>query len=779
MTAATRQDGHPDLALPGPEWWERLSARWQRWRQRHESRLARWARVRTIAIWAALAGLAVAFVVFSQFRAGLKIWFWLYLLLIGWFLVARTKTVSWRLLAGVFAVSVPWSMAIAAISTSLSKGIAGVDGVGNGTAIAGMTEESLKLVPLAVLALAAPGLVRRFAVVDWLLLGFASGLAFQAFEELARRTFEEVRRPGVFDLLDRLLRSLGGEEPYGPGSGYAQYGFSLLAGGSSTDLAAYAGHHVFSALVAAGVGFGVAAWRRGARLAAGGATGAGWRVLALLTPLVLWWLVVCDHFGYNATLAGAGRSWVETDTPTAPWLIRATWDWFGDGFGRGWLLLILLLLAMLVDARHRRRGESGLAADRYAVRLISLLRLRSATGRAAPVARWAAAAIAAAGALVAYTVRDVAVVLAAHARQPGESRLAAIAGGRVAVVMLRDLRIAAAEAAAPRYGRWGRRPGRLVAAAALALLLIAALVVAPAIAEQIGVSLTQPGTWLAGVLDGLADWWDGLGLGGQILVGVGIAALIALSGGSLGLAFGLSGVATFVLDKGHGLADFSRDPGRATRSYFATTSPLGMALDLAEFGLTFAPGNFGGSLAGQYGRRVGLRTLAPRLNPARLGAGRSVILVDGATMRPLSEIDTATFGRWSDTIEWQNAPRNTRPETLYQRRIYGDREPLVSSPGQQEVWGDGLNPGYGSVGDAKFRANASSWYDPNSLDRPFMRDLARADIERRLQNYKRVLDDPANPMRSLEITTNDPRVAQVFSEAMRRLDVPGYVVIVP
>src|SRR6266545_677798 len=85
------------------------------------------------------------------------------------------------------------------------------------------------------------------------------------------------------------------------------------------------------------------------------------------------------------------------------------------------------------------------------------------------------------------------------------------------------------------------------------------------LARQIGPFLTAaPFAWLAGALDALGTWWDSLGLGGQIAVGVGIAALIALSGGSLGLAFGVSGAATYLLDHSHGLASFSRDPATAT-----------------------------------------------------------------------------------------------------------------------------------------------------------------------------------------------------------------------
>lgn len=102
---------------------------------------------------------------------------------------------------------------------------------------------------------------------------------------------------------------------------------------------------------------------------------------------------------------------------------------------------------------------------------------------------------------------------------------------------------------------------RSTALAALAALLVLALVGGTALALVIGETVVGGDLgWLAAQLDGLAGWWDGLSVGEQIAVGIGIAALVALSGGSFGLAFGISGVATFLLDKGHGAADLSRDP---------------------------------------------------------------------------------------------------------------------------------------------------------------------------------------------------------------------------
>jgi RsiW-degrading membrane proteinase PrsW (M82 family) len=540
-----------DETLAGPEWWERLASRWLDWRQRHQQLAERWAQVRAVALWLALAGLLVVFVLFPEFRAGLRVWVWLYGLLVAWFFVARTKTVAWRLLARVFGTAVWWSVIIAVISMWLASRAGGVRGDGPGTVIAGMTEESLKLVPLAALALAAPSRVRRLAVVDWLLLGLACGLGFQAFEELARRTSAAVVRPGLLDVLDRLLGSASGSQA-------PQYGWSLLAGGWNTRLASYAGHHVLTALVAVSVGVGVAAWRRGARLAAQReGAGKGWRVLAVAGPLAMWWLVVADHAGFNATASTSSRAWAQAGD--MPRLLRVTWDLTGHGFGRGWLLLVLLLAALLVDARHLRRGEAsswisdgtaeeaaptitdgpGLVADRWASRL-STWQEHNPSAPPAPAGlavatRWATAVVAAACALAAYAVRDLRVLVGAHARQPDESRLDAISRGRLAMGELHHQRVEAIAAAAPSDTTRRRRRYRAVALLGLVVLLSAGLLLAPALARYIGPTLTAtPFGWLAGALDALGGWWDGLGLGGQIAVGLGIAALIALSGGARG-----------------------------------------------------------------------------------------------------------------------------------------------------------------------------------------------------------------------------------------------------
>jgi hypothetical protein len=186
------------------------------------------------------------------------------------------------------------------------------------------------------------------------------------------------------------------------------------------------------------------------------------------------------------------------------------------------------------------------------------------------------------------------IVFTAHPRSGDRLSRAALLRGRAADVMLRGIRTEAIADTLPAAAdeRRARRTSRAVAVLSLMVLLLLVTVYALVLACHIGTDLKPPTAWLAGQFDGLAQWWHALSPLQKILVGAGVAALIALSGGSLGLALGGSGAFTYAAGHGAGAADFTRDPVGATRSWPATTTPAGVALDLAEFALTFAPGNF-------------------------------------------------------------------------------------------------------------------------------------------------------------------------------------------
>lgn len=226
------------LSAAPAEWWQRLAVAWRAWAGRHERLVRRLRVARAVWLWGSLAWLLVLLVVRPEVRESLRVFVAVYWLLLVWFFLARTRTVSWRAVAGMFAVGVVWAGVVGLALRGLAQQVGAhhfgsvtvpgqVRGLGPMVAIAGVGEESAKLVPLVVVAVVAAVRVRRFAVTDWLLLGFASCLGFQAFEELARRVTAHVTRPGLLDLL------LGDPGDRGPATGYPQYGLGPWGGWST------------------------------------------------------------------------------------------------------------------------------------------------------------------------------------------------------------------------------------------------------------------------------------------------------------------------------------------------------------------------------------------------------------------------------------------------------------------------------------------------------------------------------------------------------------------
>jgi len=93
------------------------------WADAHEILLGCIHRVVVVEAWLCVPLLLVMYVAVPTVQQGVRVWLPIYWLLILWFLLARTKTVSWRLVATVFALSVPWSFAIARHSHAPARSV--------------------------------------------------------------------------------------------------------------------------------------------------------------------------------------------------------------------------------------------------------------------------------------------------------------------------------------------------------------------------------------------------------------------------------------------------------------------------------------------------------------------------------------------------------------------------------------------------------------------------------------------------------------------------------
>ncbi|MGH9151099.1 MAG: restriction endonuclease fold toxin-2 domain-containing protein [Acidimicrobiales bacterium] len=649
---------------------------------------------------------------------------------------------------------------------------------GASVGIAPFLEETLKLAPLVVVAVTAPGRVRRFAAVDWAVAGLTCGAAFAAVEEASRAVLIWTTRDDVFAQLFGLAKDQGVE-------GFWLNPLTATRSSVHGGLAVSPGHQVWTALATATLALAIALWRSGA----GGR--AGRRLAAPVLAVTGLVVAVADHAGFNATVANP--RWTAVDDSGVPGVLRMVWALSGKGHRTALLAGMALGACLLVDVARRAR----------AARITGVL-----AGRAVVAGRWDAAppappapgrpdggqrAFDLVGQALTQWTGDLAAVVSAHARGRGESRRAAWQRGRAAAGLTRGLREEAMWATTPGAEPAARHRAAVAAAVVGLGLLAAAVVAGVSVASAVGDTMGDANLlfgYLAGLFEGLAEWWAGLGWGGQIAVGAAFAALVVLSGGSLGLGFGLSGVATYAAGEGHGVATFARDPAAATRAYLATATPQGLLLDAGEALLTFAPSNFAGAAVGR-GVRNAVADYAD--DPAAFWAARQASLgaeagvVDpGAFVRrePIELADGTVHeavhdgGRQLD--QWVDA-RPTEPvkasgdAATYQRQVYGDDERLVG-PG---TWADGRTSAYGAIGDAKLVLEGRSWYNPTSMGNPQLAEFATRDIRGRLVKYRAVLDDPSNPVKVLKIVTNDPAAAGFFEAQMRDLGVPGYVRLEP
>ena len=583
MTTAGAVYDVPDT-MPPREWWQ-LWAEWRaRWWERHPTLRRRLALGRTVGLWLGLFYLLVVVVAWPELLLGMRAWVGACLGAVVWFFLARTKTLTWSGFFRFFAVCGLWSVGVALVLAVVSStlGNAGVEALGPTVFVAGLGEEALKLMPLVVLAVAAPRRVSRFAAVDWWLLGLASGLAFEAVEEGARRVFllAEMQRQG---LLVEYQELYGGSVP----EGWTTFG--LLPSDRFHEGAGFAGHAVATGMVAALVGLGVVVWRRARGR---GAAGWAWRAVVVVVPVVCLVTMMADHLVFNAhhdeqVVAGDG-AWLDPDVTAVPWWLRVPWSVFGHGHWRPVWFVVLFVVCLVVDGyRLGARPASSLAGQPVGGRLGAVVvRLWVRPGWWARVWAVGCTAVLATGWVV---VRDLGQVAGAHVRGAGEPVRVVMRRGAVAASTARGLREAAMDHAAGPV-----RPARtrLVGLVVGAGLLAVALLLAPHLAAGTGEGLLRPDFdgWLPGVLTQLSEYWNGLPLAKQVALGLALGAMFALWMGPVG--WGVAGVLTWGLAHGAGVVTFARDPRAATVDYLVNLTPAQAGADLLDVVLTFAPANF-------------------------------------------------------------------------------------------------------------------------------------------------------------------------------------------
>ena len=439
----------------------------------------------SVGLWLAVPVLLVALFGSPVLRAGARSYLACWLVLIAWFLLARTKTLRWSWAARLFVAGVGVALLTALVSELLAWWV-GLDPSDSGVAvgIAGTFEEVAKLAPLLVLCLVAPAHVRRFSPVDWMLAGIASGLGFQAAEDAVRRiAWAAAGRADV----------LGGQgDPWSdPRSGFPHYRFSLLSGSADAHgHAVFPGHHVLTGLIALAIG--VAVVTRGSRLR---------RAAAWCLPVVAWLIATASHIGFAATLAD--QLLFEHGDSEVPRSVYLVWKATDRGRLVGPFLVLAFLATTVWELARISRAEDrlpprpgGPPGVRRDLEVIGR-GLRRPTGTVPRSGRWAAT---------------------------------------VEIDSRRRQFVWADPSADGAHGADADRRFRLVALAIGAGATVVAVFDGRHLAQLIGRFLAGPGSpAMAGLLHGFADWWSSLGVLGQLGAVLGTVALIALSAGDFGL----------------------------------------------------------------------------------------------------------------------------------------------------------------------------------------------------------------------------------------------------
>ena len=589
-----------------PERWERARDVWASWLVRRPRLVRLLGRVAQVGQVGSLLLLAVALVVVEGLANALVPVVGLLAGLLVLVAVARSRTVSTRSLTTLLSVSTVWALGIAVFTTVLGDAV-GLSPVDDGALIslAAFVEEPGKLLLLLLPALVAPGRMRRLSAMDWALLGYAAGAGFTIAED-------SVRRLTATGLARALMEVFGAGTHYSLNpltSGGLETGVTSPFTGEWVDVMVV-GHHVSTMLVAATIGLGVAAWRYAGRLRAAGAvgrtgvSGAGvwWRVLAVAGPVVALGYVITDHAAYNASVG-----WSQWTQEGGPVFGPLRFVWFVCGMGRGQVPVVVMLLGLclVVDAHRRMRaGFMGrVDPERGAVPTLSSLDA---------VWREPVRAVMAVGV---FAWSDLAVILSGYTR-PDLSRVERMRRGRRLGQLILEVRRQAMSVTSPgaepaTRTRW-RRQALVIATAAVASCLVLGVVVGLAIGSY--ASVVDEGVFFAGLMDGLASWWNNLGPAGQILLtALGVLALMSM-GASAALALGAVGVLTWFAGHGQGVADFMRDPRGATASYMRNVTLSQLLMDVFDFATTFIPGSVLG---------VGLRAAGRSLD-ATLALRRSV-----------------------------------------------------------------------------------------------------------------------------------------------------------
>lgn len=145
---------------------------------------------------------------------------------------------------------------------------------------------------------------------------------------------------------------------------------------------------------------------------------------------------------------------------------------------------------------------------------------------------------------------------------------------------------------------------------------------------------------------------------------------------------------------------------------------------------------------------------------------------------PLTGDELAESQRYFDELPRKKTPDRT-PADAYEREHTGDYNYTLRGGGEK-VDADGYRVTDGGALEAKHVGNParSPFRDDSSIPEPVREKILRQQDDE-FRRYGQVVNDPSNPVRRVEVITNDPRAVPYFERLMDKYSIQGRVVVKP
>ena len=141
------------------------------------------------------------------------------------------------------------------------------------------------------------------------------------------------------------------------------------------------------------------------------------------------------------------------------------------------------------------------------------------------------------------------------------------------------------------------------------------------------------------------------------------------------------------------------------------------------------------------------------------------------------DVNSDTVRRWADQFESRPA-QGSGEWHEFQVDVAGPRETRIAGGGE-EIWADGINFDEALIREAKFASNPfNSPVIASSSAAPVAKAQYQARLDAQLEQYAAIIHDRNNPIRGLQMITNNIEAAALLFDRMSAAGIRGRVDVV-